>query len=222
MTRILIVDDQEIISKSLEIMLNGCGTARVIGTAANGLEAYRIVCEQMPDIVLMDVFMPVMDGVECTKRIKAEFPNVKIIILTTFDDDKYVFGALSYGASGYLLKGISVSELENAIQVVQSGGALINPNITTKVIKLFSNLAHSDYRLKVNEMEIKSLTSTERQLIIKVSMGLSNKEISAALLLGEGTVRNYISSILDKLNLRDRTQLAIYAVQSGMFLSEDN
>lgn len=222
MTRILIVDDQEIIRKSLEIMLNGCGTARVIGTAANGLEAYRIVCEQMPDIVLMDVFMPVMDGVECTKRIKAEFPNVKIIILTTFDDDKYVFGALSYGASGYLLKGISVSELENAIQVVQSGGALINPNITTKVIKLFSNLAHSDYRLKVNEMEIKSLTSTERQLIIKVSMGLSNKEISAALLLGEGTVRNYISSILDKLNLRDRTQLAIYAVQSGMFLSEDN
>jgi DNA-binding NarL/FixJ family response regulator len=220
MTRILIVDDQEIICKSLEILLSSSENIKVIGTAANGLEAYRIVREQVPDIVLMDVSMPIMDGVECTKRIKAEFPKVKIIILTTFDDDKYVFGALSYGASGYLLKGISVSELENAIHVVQSGGALINPNITSKVIKIFSGMAHSDYRLKVNETEIKKLTGTERQLIMNVSKGLSNREISMAMLLGEGTVRNYISSILEKLNLRDRTQLAIYAVQSGLFMSE--
>ncbi|MEF9972519.1 MAG: response regulator transcription factor [Clostridia bacterium] len=217
MIKILIVDDQEIIRESLDILLGTCDQFQVVGKAINGAQAYDMVYRCMPDVVLMDVFMPIMDGVECTKRIMAAFPKVKIIILTTFDDDQYVFDALSYGASGYLLKGISVAELESAITVVVSGGAMINPNITTKVIRLFSEMRQPGCELKVNESEIKNLTGNERLIIQQIGKGLSNREISAALLLGEGTVRNYISSILEKLGLRDRTQLAIYAVQSRQF-----
>lgn len=217
MTRILIVDDEEIISSSLEIMLETCAQFDVVGTAENGQKAYELALACRPDIVLMDVFMPVMDGVESTRLIKAALPETKIIILTTFDDDKYVFSALTYGASGYLLKGISRRELEEAITIVQNGGAMINPSVTKKVISRFSNMMQSGNRIKVNEREVPRLTETERALIKNVGRGLSNKEISAAMLLGEGTVRNYISAILEKLGLRDRTQLAIFAVQSGYF-----
>lgn len=217
MTRILIVDDEEIISSSLEIMLKTCAAFDVVGTAENGRIAYEMALSLRPDIVLMDVFMPVMDGVESTRRIKAALPETKIIILTTFDDDRYVFSALAYGASGYLLKGISRRELEEAITIVQNGGAMINPSVTKKVIARFSNMMQSGTRIKVNEDEVAHLTETERALIKNVGNGLSNREISAKMLLGEGTVRNYISAVLDKLGLRDRTQLAIFAVQSGDF-----
>lgn len=217
MTRILIVDDEEIISSSLEIMLKACENFEVVGTAENGQRAYEMALIKKPDIVLMDVFMPVMDGVESTRLIKAVLPETKIIILTTFDDDKYVFSALTYGASGYLLKGISRKELEESIIIVQNGGAMINPSVTKKVISRFSNMMQTSEHIKVNERELSRLTETERSMIKNVGRGLSNKEISAKMLLGEGTVRNYISAILEKLGLRDRTQLAIFSVQSGFF-----
>ena len=163
----------------------------------------------------MDIRMPGMDGVEGTKLIMDRCPNTKVIILTTFDDDEYVFGALKNGASGYLLKGSSLSELSEAIRIAYSGGAMINPNIASKVISQFSNMAKSSARLQVDEQLAADISKSEWQIIRTVGSGMSNKEIAQELCLSEGTVRNSISNILFKLNLRDRTQLAIWAVQTG-------
>ena len=159
--------------------------------------------------------MPVMDGTVCTKYVKEKYPDVKVIILTTFDDDDFIFSALKYGASGYLLKGGSPQDIFQAICTVYAGGAMINPNITEKVFKLFSKMAQTNYSISVDQTEIQNLSHSEWLIIQQVGFGLSNKEIAAKLFLSEGTVRNYISKILDKLQLRDRTQLAIWAVQSG-------
>jgi DNA-binding NarL/FixJ family response regulator len=170
----------------------------------------------MPDAVLMDIRMPGKDGVEGTRLIKNRYPNVKVIVLTTFDDDEYVYGALKYGASGYLLKGCSKAELMEAIHLALSGGAMINPEIATKVIRQFSEMARREDIIQVSDELADQLNESEIKIIRVVGRGLSNREISATLYLSEGTVRNYISSILTKLELRDRTQLAIWAVQKGM------
>ena len=160
--------------------------------------------------------MPELDGVLATKAVKEKHPNVKIIILTTFDDDDYVYSALKYGASGYLLKGGSVQELADAIRVVAAGGNILNPDVTNKVVKLFSRMAQGSYVTETDLRGVKELTHTERSIAQLVGRGLSNKEISAALALSEGTVRNSLSTALSKLNLRDRTQLALWAVQIGL------
>ena len=170
---------------------------------------------EKPDIILMDIRMPTMDGVECTKIVKEKYPEIKIIVLTTFDDDKYVFSALKYGASGYLLKGISVDELEKAIHVVYSGGAMINPEIASKVVELFSEMAQQNYDVMIEAENIEKINDMEWDIIKDVGHGMSNKEIADHIGLTEGTVRNYISTILKKIGLRDRTQLAIWEVQSG-------
>ena len=211
MIKVLIADDQELIRQSLEIVLNSKKDMEVSGIAADGQEVIQCVRKNKPDIVLMDVRMPKMDGVSCTKIIKEVYPHIKIIILTTFDDDEYVYNALKYGASGYLLKGVSMDELCDAIRTVHSGRAMINPDIATKVLKLFSQMAQTNYTIPVEEKNIESLTKTEWKLIFQVEKGASNKEIADAL-----TVRNYLSAVLNKLNLRDRTQLAIWAVQTGV------
>ena len=156
-----------------------------------------------------------MDGVQCTQIIKENYPQIKIIILTTFDDDEYVYNALKFGASGYLLKGVSMDELENAIRTVYSGHAMINPEIATKVLKLFSRMAQADYTIPVGNKGVAELTKTEWKIIAQVETGAANKEIAEALKLSDGTVRNYLSTILNKLDLRDRTQLAIWAVQTN-------
>ena len=160
--------------------------------------------------------MPKMDGVMATKEVKERFPEVKIIILTTFDDDDFIFRALKYGASGYLLKGASTEELYQAIQIVYHGGAMINPNIASKVFQIFSQMAQSNYTISVSEEYVSDLSLTEWRIIQQVGFGESNKEIAAKLFLSEGTIRNYLSTILSKLNLRDRTQLAIWSVQKGV------
>lgn len=159
--------------------------------------------------------MPRMDGVYCTKTVKELYPDIKIIILTTFDDDEFVFSALKFGASGYLLKGVSMEGLYQAIKTVISGGAMINPDIATKVFRLFSKMANTNYAISVNDNNVNNLSNAEWKVIQQVGFGLSNKEIAQKLYLSEGTVRNYLSSILSKLELRDRTQLAIWAVQTG-------
>lgn len=216
MIKIMIADDQQLIRDSLKIILEANKDFSVTDTVANGQEVLESIKKKKPDIILMDVRMPVMDGTVCTKYVKEKYPNIKVIILTTFDDDDFIFSALKYGASGYLLKGASTQELYKAIQTVYNGGAMINPDIAEKVFRLFSKMAQANYAIQVNDKDTQNFSKHEWRVIQQVGLGLSNKEIAAKLFLSEGTVRNYISKILDKLQLRDRTQLAIWAVQTGV------
>lgn len=214
MIKVLVADDQELIRKSLMIILNGRKNIEVTEAVENGQEVIASVRRNRPDVILMDVRMPKMDGVQCTKVMKENYPDIKIIILTTFDDDEYVYNALKFGADGYLLKGDSMDEMVDAIWDVYNGKAVINQEVTNKVVKLFSKMAKADYVGQVEEKLTKDLSKTEWKIIREVGCGASNKEISEKLRLSEGTVRNYLSAILNKLELRDRTQLAIWAVQS--------
>ena len=214
--KIVIADDQELIRDSLKIVLSANQDMEVIDTVADGREVIRSVRSEKPDVILMDVRMPGMDGVSCTQIIKENYPQIKIIILTTFDDDEYVYNALKYGASGYLLKGVSMAELSSAIRTVYSGKAMINPDIAVKVVRLFSQMAKGNYTIQVDDRSIEDIGKTEWKVIQQVGYGRSKKEIAAALNLSEGTVRNCLSSVLGKLDLRDRTQLAIWAVQTGV------
>lgn len=215
MVKVLIADDQELIRESLKIVLGLENDIQITDTVENGLEVIRSVRREKPDVILMDIRMPEMDGVICTQIIKENYPAIKIIILTTFDDEEYVFNALKYGASGYLLKGISTKELADAIRKVHHGTAMINEDIASKVVKLFSQMAQTNLAIQVAEDQTEHLKKTEWQIISLVGRGLSNKEIAGKLNLSEGTVRNGLSTILSKLDLRDRTQLAIWAVQTG-------
>lgn len=214
MIKVLLADDQELIRQSLSFVISKQEDIEVVATAGNGREALEAVELHQPDVVLMDIRMPEMDGVECTRRIKQTYPQIKVIILTTFDDDDYVFDALRYGASGYLLKGTSVDELTNAVRQAARGGSIIAPDVASKVLQMFSRMAQGDMQIRVGKREAGELTKMEWQIVREVGCGLSNKEIAARIFLSEGTVRNYISSILRKLELRDRTQLAIWAVQN--------
>ena len=209
MIKVLIADDQELIRQSLSIILGLKEEISVVGGVGDGTEVLEFIAKEKPDIILMDI------RVECTKIVKEKYPEIKIIVLTTFDDDKYVFSALKYGASGYLLKGISVDELEKAIHVVYSGGAMINPEIASKVVELFSEMAQQNYDVMIEAENIEKINDMEWDIIKDVGHGMSNKEIADHIGLTEGTVRNYISTILKKIGLRDRTQLAIWEVQSG-------
>lgn len=214
--KIVIADDQELIRDSLKIVLSANPDMEVIDTVADGREVICSVRKEKPDVILMDVRMPGMDGVSCSQIIKENYPQIKLIILTTFDDDEYVYNALKYGASGYLLKGVSMAELSSAIRTVYSGKAMINPDIAAKVVRLFSQMAKSNYAINVSKGHVDEISRSEWKIIQQVGYGKSNKEIAFNLSLSEGTVRNGLSSILSKLDLRDRTQLAIWAVQTGV------
>lgn len=172
----------------------------------------------------MDIRMPEMDGVNCTKIVKEKYPQINIIVLTTFDDDEYIYNALKFGASGYLLKGSSLDELSRAIQTVYEGGSIIHPRVATKAIKLFSEMANHENKQEPTlypKGNVSDLSKTEWKVIEKVANGLSNKEIAVQLHFSEGTIRNYLSVILDKLQLRDRTQLAIWYLQSGKTMDKN-
>lgn len=213
MIRVLIADDQALIRESLKIVLDTKPNIQVVGTAADGQEALSQILSLEPDVVLMDVRMPKIDGVQCTKQVKEQKPQVKVIILTTFDDDAYISDAITYGASGYLLKGESIDETVAAIESVALGGVTMNSQVTQRLVQMYSNLAKE----KPQEPPVQTLdvhiTKTEWKIIAELEKGSSNKEISQNLHLSEGTVRNYLSSILSKLDLRDRTQVAIWALQ---------
>lgn len=216
MIKVLIADDQDLIRESLKIVLDLNKDMEVIGIAENGRTVLELLRKGLPDVILMDIRMPEMDGVLCTKTVKEKYPGVKIIILTTFDDDEYVFYALKYGASGYLLKGCSVQELTAAIHTVMGGGSILNQGAINKVVKLFNQLAQANITMELDGSRVDELNRTEKNIASLVGRGLSNKEIAEKLFLSEGTIRNALSSALSKLNLRDRTQLAIWAVQTGL------
>lgn len=218
MVKVLIADDQELIRQSLKIVLGTDSEIEITDSVGDGTDVLKSLEKNVPDVILMDVRMLKMDGTVCTKEVKKKYPDVKIIILTTFDDDDFIYSALKYGASGYILKGISMEGLKQAIMTVHRGGSMINPDIATKVVRLFSQMAQSDFAIEVDEKGSDELTKSEKIIIQRVGQGLSNKEIAGKLYLSEGTVRNNISRILSKLGLRDRTQLAIWAVQTGIML----
>lgn len=216
MIKILIADDQELIRESLKIILSTNNEFEVIDTVGSGKEVVESIRRHIPDIILMDVRMPDMDGVQCTKFVKEVYPEIKVIVLTTFDDDEYIFSALKYGASGYLLKGVSLDELTSAIKTVLQGGAIFNPNVASKVTKIFSEMAKNNIVAeRIHDEDLPNLSDTEWKIIQQVSQGLSNKAIAEILKFTEGTIRNYLSVILDKLQLRDRTQLAIWYIHRG-------
>ena len=216
MIKILIVEDQELIRQSLEIILSSQPGLSVIGLAGNGNEAVEMAGALSPDVILLDIRMPGMDGVSSCRIIKEKYPGIKIIVLTTFDDDEYVFDAIKYGANGYLLKGTSVDELANAIRTVYNNGTLINPAIASKLVGFFSKIAKGDIPIPRQEPSLTELNQRENDIVKQVCKGYSNKEIAHTLFLSEGTVRNSISTILAKLNLRDRTQLVLYCLRRDM------
>lgn len=186
---------------------------KVVGEAGNGKEAYEKVKWLQPDIVLMDIKMPEMDGVEATKRIKRDFSKTNIIILTTFNDDEFIFEALKNGASGYLLKDAEPLKIEEAIVEVHRGGALIQPNVAQKVI---SRIQEFDQRKKEMDPKLKLLTERELEILRLIGEGKNNEEIAELLFISKGTAKNHISNILVKLDLRDRTQLAIIALKNDL------
>lgn len=220
MIHVMIADDQELIRESLGIVLGQNSDMQVTGLAKDGQELLGLVEKDVPDVILMDIRMPVIDGVQATKAVKERHPEVKVIVLTTFDDDEYVYGALRNGASGYLLKGVSMQELAAAIRKVTSGGAIMTPEVTAKVVKFFSQMAQGSFAAAPEAPGADELTRTERNIANLVGHGLSNKEIADKLALSGGTVRNGLSSALGKLGLRDRTQLALWAVQTGLVHAE--
>ncbi|MEG0273659.1 response regulator transcription factor [Amedibacillus sp. YH-ame10] len=214
MIKVMIADDQELMRDSLSILLRSKEDIEITGFAKDGNEVMELLKSCRPDVILMDIRMPGMDGTLCTKYVKEKYPEIKVIILTTFDDDEYIYDALKNGASSYLLKGVSLNELYTAIHTVYEGGGVIHPDVAIKAMHMFSSLANQQLETPSQELPIHHLSKTEWRIIEKVGNGLSNKEIAEELSFTEGTIRNYLSIILDKLTLRDRTQLAIWAVQN--------
>lgn len=214
MIRLLLVDDQRLMRDGLRILLELESDFEVIGEAEDGAQALESYQQFSPDVVLMDIRMPVMDGVEATRRLRESDPNSKVIILTTFDDNEYIFEGLRAGALGYLLKDVSGDELADAIRKVAAGGSMIEPSVARKVIAEFARLAPATP--EAVEDLIEPLSEREIEILKLVSQGLTNKEIAAKLYLAEGTVKNYVTSILQKIGVRDRTQAAIRARELGL------
>jgi len=207
MIKVLIVDDQNLIREGLTMMLNLYDNISIVGEATNGKDAIEVLVRQEVDLILMDIRMPVMDGVEATKIIKEKYPEVKVLILTTFNEDEYIFEGLKNGADGYLLKDISSEELVKAIQTVYEGNILLQPDVAKRMI---SSIDRKQTKQSNLDKDIfKELTKKEYEIALLIGEGKSNKEIVEILYIAEGTVKNHITRILDKLDLRDRTQLAL-------------
>jgi len=223
MINVLIVDDQELFRESLALILNVQPGLSVVGAAASGNEAIKLTRELMPDVILMDIRMPEINGIECIKIIKNSYRQIKIIVLTTFDDDEYIYEALKNGTDGFLLKGTSKGDLVKAIETVHNNGVSVDPDIVRKVFALFGKLEKttpSSITDNNKELNIHALNKNEIKIIQLIGRGMSNKEMTKELNFTDGTVRNFISSSLKKLDLRDRTQLAIFALQSSLMLKD--
>lgn len=210
--RVLLADDQRLMRDGLRTLLELEDDLEVVGEAENGRVAVDLAGELRPDVILMDVRMPEMDGVEATRQLTARRPECRVIILTTFDDDSIIFEGLRAGALGYLLKDVSGEELAAAVREVHRGGALIQPSIARKVLAEFSRLPAAPVSQSANE----KFSDREMEILKLVGRGLSNKEIALRLSLTEGTVKNYVSAILQKLGVQDRTQAALKARELGI------
>jgi DNA-binding NarL/FixJ family response regulator len=212
--RVMLVDDQRLMRDGLRTLLELEPDMAVVGEAGDGQEALDLYADVQPDVVLMDVRMPLMDGVEATWRLCARWPEARVIILTTFDDDAYVFDGLRAGALGYLLKAVSGQELAEAIRTVVAGGALIEPSVARKVVAEFARLA-PPARPAADSLP-EPLSERETEILHWLAQGLTNREIALKLSLAEGTVKNYVTNILQKIGARDRTQAALRAQELGL------
>lgn len=212
MIKIMIVDDQPLVREGLSTLLGLRTEIEVVGTAIDGKDAFDKVLKLHPDIVLMDIRMPGVNGVEGTKLIKDSIPEVKVLILTTFNDSAYIFDALEEGASGYLLKDMPTDTIVQAILTVHHGGVVLPKEFTSQVL--------TELRMKHHSAEqperVEELSDREVEVLTRLGEGMNNKEIAETLFITEGTVKNHVSNIIQKLELRDRTQAAIFAVRYGI------
>ena len=211
--RVLIVDDDELMRTGLRGVLSSDQTIELVGEASDGRQAVHRTRQLRPDIMLMDVRMPDLDGISATRQVLAGFPGVRVVILTTFEQDDYIFGALSAGASGFLLKRTRPEELIAAIHTIAAGDSLLSPSVTSRVIARTVRGPAPD---PSREARLDELTPREREVLELVAGGLSNGEIAAALVIEESTVKTHVKRILLKLGVRDRVQAVIFAYQSGL------
>ena len=218
MISILLVDDQSLIRQGLRALLELEADIKIVGEAENGQIAINLVKELKPNVILMDIRMPIMDGVAATKEISHHFPHSKILILTTFDDDEYVKAAIQNGAMGYLLKDTPSEELAVAIRAVDKGYSQLGPGI---VKKLMTQFLGTPPQLSV-PANLAELTPREKEVLRLIAIGDNNREIAQKLYISEGTVKNHVTNILNRLNLRDRTQAAILANSFFTYLEQDS
>ena len=211
--RVVVADDQGMVRTGFSILLNAQPDIEVVGEAVNGQEAITRVAELRPDVILMDVRMPVLDGLQATRQIAAADGAPRVLVLTTFDLDDYVYEALRAGASGFLLKDASAGELAEAVRVVAAGDALLSPGVTRRLIAEFARLGAPR---PASRKSVEDLTERETEVLALVARGLSNTEIAAHLVVAEQTVKTHVSRILMKLALRDRAQAVVFAYESGL------
>lgn len=215
--RLLIVDDHAVVRKGLRGFLELMDGFEVVGEGSNGAEAVSFAQQLQPDVVLMDLIMPEMDGIEATRRIMISNPEIKILILSSFGDDDNVFPAIQAGALGYVLKDISPEDLADAIRQTAEGKSHLHPDITNKLI---SHVQKDPSQGDATNQLIKELTERELEVLIQIGRGLSNKEIASELSISPKTVKTHVSSILSKLQLSDRTQAAIFSIRQGLVPEE--
>ncbi len=209
--KILLCDDQAVIRDGLEMLLNLEKDFQVVGSAQDGAEAVELAAQKQPDLILMDLKMPMMNGIEATREIRAKFPNIKILVLTTYDDDEWVFDAIRAGASGYLLKDTPRQKIVEAIRGTVEGKSFVDPAIAGKLLNQVASKQTQPTSILADK-----LTERELDVLRLIAKGINNSEIAAQLHLSEGTVRNHVSAILEKLGVSDRTQAAVIAIQHGL------
>ena len=216
MVRVLICDDQAVVCEGLEMILEADPELEVVGLAYDGSEALELIPKAKPDLVLMDLKMPVMNGIHATREIKKRHPEIKVLVLTTFGEDEWVFDAVRSGADGYLLKGTPRDKLVAAVKGTAAGEAYIDPEVGGKLLaQVARNSTLSETTVTAD------LSERELEVLKLLAGGLTNAEIAERLFLTRGTVRNYVSAILNKLDVEDRTQAAILAIRHGLVKSED-
>ncbi len=221
--RVVVADDQELVRAGFGMILDAQPDIEVVAEACNGAEAVEAVAEHRPDVLLLDVRMPVMDGLEAARRVCAEYPATKVIMLTTFDIDDYIYDALYAGASGFLLKDVRRDDLAHGVRMVASGEALLAPSVTRRLISEFAARRPSGpvSAVRAPSRLLEQLTAREQETLRLLARGLSNAEIAAELVVSEHTVKTHVSNVLGKLQLRDRVHAVVFAYEAGAVVAGD-